>query len=111
AGPFVHHAEPPIAPTAAPASRPRRVTLRPSVARSAADSAFGVDVHGVERLARRHEEAVALDPAEAQIGAALRQQDASDHRAIRREDRDAVMPGASAPAAPKIALHIAAEPV
>src|SRR5262249_30757547 len=49
--------------------------------------------------------------AKAQIGAALGQGDMADHRCIRAEDGDPVEPYSHAPAAPQIALDIAAEPV
>src|SRR5579872_4418699 len=78
---------------------------------SAADRAFGVDVDGVERLARRHEQPVSLDPAEAQIGAAFGQGDAADHLAVRGDYDHSVQPLAGAPAAPQIAMDIAAEAV
>ena len=86
---------------------------RPSPGRrfSAADRALGVDVDRVERLAGRHEQAVALQPAEAQIGAALGQCDAADHRAVGGENRDPVQGLAHPPAAPQIAVDIAAEAV
>src|SRR3954454_13346137 len=81
------------------------------VKRSAADRAFGVDVDRVERLARRHEQPVPLDPAEAEVGAALRQRDAADHFAVRGKHDDAVEPGPGTPAAPQIAVHVATEAV
>jgi len=40
--------------------------------------AFSVDVDGVERLARCHEETIFLGTAEAQIGASLREMDLAD---------------------------------
>src|ERR1700744_5844691 len=45
-------------------------------------------IHG---LARGHEQPIPLSPAEAHIGAALRQEDAADHRAVRCEHRNAVL--------------------
>src|SRR5947208_15272769 len=80
------------------------------VKRSAADRAFGVDVDGVERLARRHEQPVPLDPTEAQIGAALRQRDAADHLAVRGKHDAAVEAPPAAPPAPQIAVPPAAQP-
>src|ERR1051326_7481021 len=77
---------------------------------SAADRAFGVDVDRIERLARRHKEPVATAPAKAQIGAALGQRDAADHLAIGRENGHPVQ-FARAPAAPEIAVDIAAKAV
>src|SRR5271166_4002585 len=78
---------------------------------SAARRALRVHIKRVERLAACHEEAIAAEPAEAEIGAALGQRDAADRLALRREDHDAVMALAHAPAGTQIALDIAAEPV
>ena len=50
-----------------------------------------VEIDGVERLAGGHEEAVALGPAEADVGADLRQQDQTDPDAVGGEDVDAVV--------------------
>ncbi len=50
-----------------------------------------VDVDRVERLARGHEEAVALRAAEADVAAHLRQADAPDQLAVGIPDRDAVV--------------------
>ncbi len=47
---------------------------------------LGLDIERIDRLARRHEQAVALDTAETEIGAALRQHDAADHLAVGRVD-------------------------
>ena len=38
---------------------------------SSAGCALGFDVERIDRLARRHEESIALEPAETHIGAAL----------------------------------------
>src|SRR6185312_15820527 len=62
-------------------------------------------------MAGRHEEAVALGAAKTEVGGALGQRDASDHRSIGGEDGDAVELGAHPPAAPQIAVDIAAEAV
>src|SRR6266446_2069512 len=78
---------------------------------SAAGDALRVHVERVQRLARRHEEPDALDPAEAEIGAALREQDAADELTGRVEDRHAVVSLAAAPAAPEIAIRVAAHTV
>src|SRR5437016_1487867 len=77
---------------------------------SAADRAFGVDVDRVERLAGRHKEPVAAAPAETNIRAALGQRDAADHLAVGCENGDTVQ-FPRAPAAPEIAVDIAAEAV
>ena len=85
---------------------------RPSAGGSAAGGALGVHVEVVERCARRHEQAVAVGPAEAEIGAALGQVDPPDELAVGVEDMDSVEPFlAHAPAAPEIAVHVAAEAV
>jgi hypothetical protein len=62
---------------------------RPSY--SPADRPLGFDIKGVDRLARRHEEAVALEPAKAQIGAALGEEDTADQLAVGGEDGDAIL--------------------
>src|SRR5690242_21738327 len=81
------------------------------LARSAPRGALSVDVAGVERLARGHEEPVPPEPAEAEIRAALGKQDAQDHLPLGREDGHPVMALTPAPAAPEIALGVAAKPV
>jgi D-galactarolactone cycloisomerase len=69
--------------------------------------ALRVYIERVDRLARGHEQAVALQASEAEIGAALGQRDAADHDAVGREHHDAVEFGiAHAPAAPQIAVDI-----
>src|SRR6185437_10521535 len=76
------------------------------------ERALRIDIQRVDRLARGHEQAVALDAAEADIGAALGQCDAADHDAVGRVDHDAVELGiAHAPAAPQIAVDVAAHAV
>src|SRR6185295_1001042 len=57
---------------------------------SAARRALRVHVERVDRLARGHEQAVALQAAEAEVGAALGQGDAADHDAVGGEYHDAV---------------------
>src|SRR5271157_1868813 len=73
---------------------------------SAADGALGLDIERVDRLTCRHEQAVALDPAETEVGAALWQHDAADHRTIGRENDDPVLGLAARPGAPQIAAAI-----
>src|SRR5712672_150952 len=69
----------------------------------------------VERIhggARRHEEPVAVQPAEAQVGAALGQLDAPDELGLAVEDVDAVERlAAHAPAHPQVAVDVEAEAV
>src|SRR4030095_13279938 len=78
---------------------------------SAPGHALRVHVERVERLAGRHEEPVALDPAEAEVGAALREQDAADELARGVEDRHAIEALAAAPPAPEVAVDITAHAV
>src|SRR5207244_9447361 len=73
---------------------------------SPAGGALGFNVERIDRLARRHEEAVALDAAKADIGAALRQHDAADHLAVGGEHGNAVLGLAAGPPAPQITLDI-----
>src|SRR5690242_4626482 len=47
------------------------------------ERALGVDVKRIERLARRHEQAIAHRSSEAEIGAALGELDAADQLALR----------------------------
>src|SRR5205085_11598120 len=62
-------------------------------------------------MARGHEQTVSPRPAEADVGAALGQRNFSDALAVAIEDNHAVVWIAHAPAAPEIAVHIAAETV
>src|SRR5215213_5416579 len=79
---------------------------------SATRRALRVDVERIDRLARRHEQAVAATAAEAHVGAALRQLDAADEAPFAVVDHDAVeLVGAHAPAAPQIAVDVDAEAV
>src|SRR5258705_7134495 len=74
--------------------------------------ALRVDVERKHRRAAAHEEAVAIAPAEAQVGAALGQVDAADQLGLAVEDIDAVQRlAAHAPAHPEVALDIYAEAV
>src|SRR6516164_6364654 len=81
---------------------------RASQARSPPNRALRVDVKRIKRVARRHEQAVALEAAEADIGAALGQRDRSDALAFGVEHHDAIAPLPGAPTAPQIAIDIAA---
>src|SRR5258708_2852009 len=70
------------------------------------------DRDGIERLARGHEQAVALLAAEGEIGAGLGQEDLADPLAIRREDLHAVIAGSHpARADPDIAVDVDAHAV
>jgi len=78
---------------------------------SPADGAFCVDVQRIQRLTCRHEQPVASCAAKADIRGAFGQRDAADHCAVGREHRDTVEFGAHSPAAPQIAIDIAAEAI
>src|SRR5215831_12979121 len=67
---------------------------------------LGLDIEGVDRLARGHEQAVALLATETHVGAALGQQDAADHRAVGRVDGDPVLRLAAGPGAPEVAIRV-----
>src|SRR4029434_4435587 len=73
---------------------------------SAAQDPLGLDIEGIHRLARRHEQPVALRAAETHVGAALRQQDAADHRAVGGVDGDPVLGLAAGPGAPEVAVRV-----
>src|SRR5262249_56101762 len=74
--------------------------FEPRVKRSAARRALRIDVERIERVARRHEQPVALDTAEAEIGAALGQRDEADGFAARAENLHPVPLRAPHPPAP-----------
>src|SRR5665647_3865611 len=57
---------------------------------SATGRSLGIDVEGIDGGAASHEQAVALNAAEAQVGAALGQVDAADELALGVEDGHAV---------------------
>src|SRR5712691_3042650 len=73
--------------------------------------ALRVDVERIERVARRHEQAVAVAPAETQVGAALRQPDVPDRLACGIENPHAVELAGHAPAAPEVAVDVDTEAV
>src|SRR6266436_536183 len=79
---------------------------------STAGRALRVHVERIERMARRHEQPVASDAAEAEVGAALGQRNEADRLAGGIENLDPVLLGGThAPATPEIALDVAAEAV
>src|ERR1700723_606633 len=85
-------------------------TLKPDGLSS--ECALRVHIERVDRLARGHEQAIALQAAEADIGAAFGQRDTADRFAVGREDHDAVEFGiAHAPAAPEITIDVATHAV
>src|SRR5215475_16138437 len=67
---------------------------------------LGLDIEGVDRLARGHEQAVALLAAETHVGAALGEQNAADHRAVGRVDGDPVLARAAGPGAPDVTVRV-----
>src|SRR6516162_6244173 len=73
---------------------------------SATQRALGFDVERIDRLTRCHKEAVAFDPAEADVGTALRQHDAPDHLTVGSEHNNPVFCLAAGPRAPRITLDI-----
>src|SRR6516165_11961548 len=80
--------------------------------RSPSRRALRIDVERIERVARGHEQPVALDAAEAEIGGPLGQGDEADGLAGRVENLHSVqLRAAHAPAAPQIAVDVAAEAV
>src|SRR3954454_2363776 len=91
-----------------------RSTLMPVPSRIdlTAGRALRVHIQRIDRVARRHEQSIALDATEAHIGATLGQCDEADCLAARIENLDAVLLcGAHAPPAPEIAVDIATESV
>src|SRR5438445_12467339 len=70
--------------------------------------ALGVDVHGVERLARGHEQAVPLWAAETEVAAHFRQTNPADEPSVRRPDGDAAIADRASgiARAPQIAVQI-----
>src|SRR5262249_61456638 len=84
--------------------------MRATSRRSPARCALRADVERVKRLARRHEQTVALEPAEADVGAALGELDAADELAGGRIDHHAgEVLAAHSPAAPHGAGAVDAE--
>src|SRR4051794_20520366 len=87
-------------------------TSRTESSRSRLQRALVVDVDGVDRRARRHEQPVPLLAAEAQVGARLRQVDLADQVPARRVAADPVLPRVGPPhAAPDVALRVDPHPV
>src|ERR1017187_1049983 len=73
--------------------------------------AAGSDEDGVEGLAGRHIEPVALGTAEAEVGADLRQQDHADAMALGRKDVYAIVARAAAGSRPDVAVDIGSNSV
>src|SRR5947207_8538993 len=70
-----------------------------------ADRALRLRVEGVDRLSRGHEEPVAQDAAEAEVGARLGQENARKLVAVWREHVDAVEAFAALGGGPHVAVH------
>src|SRR5438445_5528833 len=94
-----------------PARAPARLE-RPAISASRVLRTPRIHVERIERVARGHEQAVALAPAESEVGAALRQRDEADRLALGIEHLDPIELGAAhAPAAPQVAVHVDTEAV
>src|SRR5262245_22673008 len=79
---------------------------------SAARRSLRVDIERVERMTGRHEKPVALEAAEADVGAALGQRDKADRLAGSIKNLDPVLLlVAHPPAAPEVAIDVKAEAV
>src|SRR3954464_10614616 len=99
-------------PSRPPPHRKRRGELALRRADLSPGRALRVHIQRVDRLARGHEQAVALHAAEAEVGAAFGQGDAADHHTVGCEHHNTVEFGiAHAPAAPEIAVDIDAKTV
>src|SRR3954464_10095590 len=83
------------------------------MAASARSRSLRADINRVERLARGHEQAVALGAAEADVAAHFGQTDAADQLAFRRPHRHAGIADGAAGVArgPDIAVDVAAHAV
>src|SRR5207248_9945422 len=76
------------------------------------ERALRVHVERVKRMACCHEQPIALDAAEAQVGAALRQSDEADRLAGGIENPHPVLLRvAHAPTAPEVAIDVATQAV
>src|SRR5579864_9187929 len=85
---------------------------RSAHAASTALYALRVHIQRVQPMTRRHEQAVPMPAAEADVRAALRQRDMADRLTLRREHADTVeFVGAHAPAAPQVAVDVDAKAV
>src|SRR5882724_3722060 len=79
---------------------------------SASGRSLRIYIERIDALGCRHEQAVAVGAAEAEVGTALGQVDAADQFAIRVVDVYAVQRRVSHPPAhPEIAVNVAAHPV
>src|SRR5262245_65250094 len=78
---------------------------------SPASHPLRVHVERIDRVARRHEQPVAVAAAEADIGGALGQRYEADRLAGRIEHLDAVKARPLPPAPPKIAVEVDPKPV
>src|SRR3954447_934257 len=76
------------------------------VTESAGGGALRLDLQHVQRLARRHQQVIALRAAERDVGAYLGQTDAADQLALRVVDKHASIAERPVRAAPEIAGHV-----
>src|SRR5688572_32936998 len=78
---------------------------------SAGRGALGVHVHRIQRLARGHEQPIALGPAEGDVRTDLRQADPAEQRRRRAPHRDAAIADAAPGVArtPHIAVNVGAD--
>src|SRR5205814_7336 len=82
-----------------------------AIASLRSDRTLRVHIERIERMARRHEQAVPVHAAEAKIGAALGQRNLTDLLALRVVDRHPVEVFARARAAPEIAEGVDTEAI
>src|SRR5437762_7286079 len=69
-------------------------------------SAAGSDEDGVQRLTGGHEEPVALGPAEAEVGADLREKDHADAVSLGREDVNAIVARTTIGRGPDVSVDV-----
>src|SRR6478752_8336423 len=92
-------------------SAKRHLTTKSAPLCSPASYALRVHVERIDRVARRHEQPVAIAAAEADVGGALGQRYEADRLAGRIENLHAVERRAHAPATPQIAVDVDPKPV
>jgi hypothetical protein len=74
---------------------------------STAARALRIHVQRIDRMARRHEQAIASWPTETKVCRALRRRNLPDRLTLRRKDRHAIMAGTHAPASPQRGAAVA----
>src|SRR5262245_2711843 len=92
--------------------RPRR-SARPGARWLTRRGTLGRSIERIERLARRHEQAIALRPTKAHVAANLRDANAAQKLALRVPHRDAAVADGSAGIArtPQVAVDISADTI